>query len=664
MNDNKNTAAQPLDLDKLEALAREAMPGPWEVQIDERPHYRGGVHHERRIATAWEHGQLKGKYPVVTTSVGIGKEADGPPHYMVGMREEDANFIAAANPETILNLIAQARASQPEGATLASQEETTGASIDTPEFRKLLCAQQNAEQACSDNGSDTNRDAANEAWDALIGHIDAIIADLRAQLAAKDRGEPLTVEVAYGIKDAAGPGTRVIPANSVMRHADGHYTVFIDAPASAQPADVDAERYRKVRAALSKADFDYYQAENASEDEIDAQVDEMPGAQPDRGAARDSFEAWAMGEDFWPTERFLRGGDGEYMDDEVHAHFVTWRAATAAAAAAAAAAASPASQPVAPEATHAALIRQLRNMASGSTGASAQLMREAADALSAHAQQEAAPAGPPDNEALETLWEDHVGHPADFGAAVLERWGGWQAGLLGYGGALNRKLVALTTVPDHSEREAANAGVRNNAPGSPHNICRQIESDLRAYIAKLEAQLAANAGGLDANGLLPCPHCGGKADYSCREEGYRAYLSVLCSACGAESCEVRYRSYDNGLDEDNRGYLPPAERKSDAAKLWNRRVQPTTIAAGQEAANAKDAARLDWLIQEEACVQCERLPGSGRKVFQVVWPENEDYSMTFYETPREAIDAQMSIDADNAAMAAVGAAGQEGGNHG
>jgi hypothetical protein len=98
-------------LDKLEALACEAMPGPWEVQIDERPHHRGGVHHERRIATSWEHGQLKAKYPVVTTSIGIGKEKDGPPHYMVGMREEDANFIAAANPEIVLALIALARRS-------------------------------------------------------------------------------------------------------------------------------------------------------------------------------------------------------------------------------------------------------------------------------------------------------------------------------------------------------------------------------------------------------------------------------------------------------------------------------------------------------------------------------------------------------------------------
>jgi hypothetical protein len=114
----QDSIATSVDLDKLEALAREAMPGPWEVQVDERPHHRGGVHHERRIATSWEHGQLKAKYPVVTTSVGIGKEKDGPPYHMVGIREEDANFIAAANPETVLALIELARRalSQPVAA--------------------------------------------------------------------------------------------------------------------------------------------------------------------------------------------------------------------------------------------------------------------------------------------------------------------------------------------------------------------------------------------------------------------------------------------------------------------------------------------------------------------------------------------------------------------
>jgi hypothetical protein len=42
----------------------------------------------------------------------------------------------------------------------------------------------------------------------------------------------------------------------------------------------------------------------------------------------------------------------------------------------------------------------------------------------------------PTNEELERVYENHQGHAADFAADVLERWGGWQRGLLGYGGRL------------------------------------------------------------------------------------------------------------------------------------------------------------------------------------------------------------------------------------
>lgn len=98
-----------IDLDKLEALARAATPGSWEVQVDERPHHRGGAHIERRIRTSWEHDQLKAPYPVITTSVGIGVAAGGPAHYMVSLGENDAAHIAATNPTAVLELIALAR---------------------------------------------------------------------------------------------------------------------------------------------------------------------------------------------------------------------------------------------------------------------------------------------------------------------------------------------------------------------------------------------------------------------------------------------------------------------------------------------------------------------------------------------------------------------------
>jgi hypothetical protein len=41
----------------------------------------------------------------------------------------------------------------------------------------------------------------------------------------------------------------------------------------------------------------------------------------------------------------------------------------------------------------------------------------------------------PSNEELDELYEAHVGHPADFAADVLERWGGWPMGILGQGGS-------------------------------------------------------------------------------------------------------------------------------------------------------------------------------------------------------------------------------------
>jgi hypothetical protein len=53
--------------------------------------------------------------------------------------------------------------------------------------------------------------------------------------------------------------------------------------------------------------------------------------------------------------------------------------------------------------------------------------------------QSAAPA----NEEFEELWNSHVGHPADFAADVLERWGGWPMGIMGYGGSRNRESDAI-----------------------------------------------------------------------------------------------------------------------------------------------------------------------------------------------------------------------------
>lgn len=136
--------------------------------------------------------------------------------YKLGHR--DARHAAA---ELVNEHAAMTRAAQPESATLASQEDitgTTGASIDTPEFRELLY--------CLDH---TLRRAWASRADDLIAHIDAIIGDLRAQLAAKGQGEPVA-EVTDGYM---GP----YRAAKVFRKADVRPgdKLYLSAPASAQP---------------------------------------------------------------------------------------------------------------------------------------------------------------------------------------------------------------------------------------------------------------------------------------------------------------------------------------------------------------------------------------------------------------------------------------------
>lgn len=52
----------------------------------------------------------------------------------------------------------------------------------------------------------------------------------------------------------------------------------------------------------------------------------------------------------------------------------------------------------------------------------------------------AAPTNLPTAAELNTLWLDYD-DPVDFAGAVLERWGGWLPGILGYGGALAARLL-------------------------------------------------------------------------------------------------------------------------------------------------------------------------------------------------------------------------------
>ena len=70
-------------------------PEPWKVYEYKRPYKSGDKereHIERSIYTAYDHPQLRGPYPVVCASVGLGMDA-GKPLHMVSLKEEDARRI-------------------------------------------------------------------------------------------------------------------------------------------------------------------------------------------------------------------------------------------------------------------------------------------------------------------------------------------------------------------------------------------------------------------------------------------------------------------------------------------------------------------------------------------------------------------------------------------
>ncbi len=71
-------------------------PGPW-IVIEHRHPYKDGSksHIERNIYTEWDHPQLKGKYPIVCTSVGVGMDGEKAIRF-AHIEEANALLIAAA----------------------------------------------------------------------------------------------------------------------------------------------------------------------------------------------------------------------------------------------------------------------------------------------------------------------------------------------------------------------------------------------------------------------------------------------------------------------------------------------------------------------------------------------------------------------------------------
>lgn len=182
MNDTNTTAAQPLDLDKLEALAKAASKGPWFFgdEFADNGSFSG-------FALYAEDGEK-----LIAEDIGPGKH--------------DIEFMANANPATILALIAKARAAQPESAT-----GTTGASVPTWQVRLLA------------HGFDSAQEA-----------MEAEIADLRAQLAAKGQGVTYDDGSAYFTGPYADVDTSPPPDYGASWGTKPY------GPASAQPADNSA----------------------------------------------------------------------------------------------------------------------------------------------------------------------------------------------------------------------------------------------------------------------------------------------------------------------------------------------------------------------------------------------------------------------------------------
>lgn len=88
----------------------------------------------------------------------------------------------------------------------------------------------------------------------------------------------------------------------------------------------------------------------------------------------------------------------------------------------------------------------------------------------------------PSNEELENLWETtHYGHPADFAADVLQRWGGWPAGMLGYGGALEEALRI------REERVANLPGAGLRAEITQHACCISVSVEQFIELEKLDS---------------------------------------------------------------------------------------------------------------------------------------------------------------------------------
>lgn len=120
-----------MDLDKLEALAKAATPGPWTLC-----HHLKSVEHDKGCTCGYR-GLIYGPDDVVPMAIcqpghdaePEGQEGLGPQRYERETEIANAGWIAAANPKTILALIADVRALRDRDIKLFYELE--GVVIDT-----------------------------------------------------------------------------------------------------------------------------------------------------------------------------------------------------------------------------------------------------------------------------------------------------------------------------------------------------------------------------------------------------------------------------------------------------------------------------------------------------------------------------------------------------
>jgi hypothetical protein len=121
-----------LNLDHLEALARAATPGPWQQgRLLSTPQTRNWPKEERERADREERSRVFANF----SSIDDGRARQN----ITNCRDEaDAQFIAAANPATVLGLIALARRAARVSAAIAIQPwEDRASSYETPAFSKI-----------------------------------------------------------------------------------------------------------------------------------------------------------------------------------------------------------------------------------------------------------------------------------------------------------------------------------------------------------------------------------------------------------------------------------------------------------------------------------------------------------------------------------------------